>query len=183
MALWGMLDKTSVEIRRQYVQMLHAFLSTFQCIFTMDSPASMEKDKVPENQTPPTPHLPPSHPLRFRIPRIDIVHIRIHRPQLRAPQSRQVTRNGIRQRLQRRRQILVQPRHDRGRFRLHELENEAFEIVALSQSGAVEDTICQVGNVEAREGVRGAGVATDGEEARVEQAEGEDVQDEAVRSD
>ena len=60
------------------------------------------------------------------------------------------------------------------------MEDEAFEIVALGQSGGVEDAVCQVGDVEAREGVCGAGVAADGEEARVTEAEGEDVEDEAV---
>ena len=60
------------------------------------------------------------------------------------------------------------------------MEDEALEIVILGQSGAVEDAICQIGDVEARKGVCGAGVAADGEEARVKEAEGEDVEDEAV---
>lgn len=47
--------------------------------------------------------------------------------------------------------------------------------VRTGQCGAVVDAVCQVGDVEAGEGIGGAGVAADGQEARVEQAEGEDV--------
>ena len=131
------------------------------------------------NSNPPTPHLTPSDPIRLRIPRINIIHTRIHRPQLRTPEPRQIPRDALRQRLQRRRHILIQRRDRRRRFRLHELQDEAFEVVALGQGGAVEDAVGQVGHVEAGEGVWGAGVAADGEEARVEEAEGEDVEDEA----
>ena len=89
------------------------------------------KGQFPASQTPPTPHLAPSNPLRLRIPRINIIHIRIHRLQLGTPQPGKITRNVVRQRLQRRRHVLIQPRHHRRRFRLHDLEDEAFEIVAL----------------------------------------------------
>lgn len=63
---------------------------------------------------------------------------------------------------------------------MHELEDEAFEIVTLGQRGAIEDAVCQVSDVEAGKGVCGAGVAADGEEARVKEAECEDVEEEAV---
>lgn len=126
-------------------------------------------------KTPPAssnPHLPP-------IPRINTIHARIHPLQLRTAQPRQVPRNVLRQRLQRRRQVLVQARQHRRRLRLHELEGEAGEVVALGQGGAVEDAVGQGGHVEAGEGVRGARVAADGEEARVLEGVGEDVEDEA----
>ena len=90
------------------------------------------KRQVPARQTDPhSPSPASSNPLRLRIPRINIIHIRIHRLQLRTPEPGQIPRNALRQRLQRRRQVLIQPRHYRRRFRLHELEDEAFEIVAV----------------------------------------------------
>ena len=138
---------------------------------------------ISNTSNPPSPYSASSNALRFRIPRINIIHIHIHGLQLRTPQPRQTAQDALHQRLQRGRHVLIQPRHHGRRFRLHELEDEALEVVALGQSGAVEDAVCQGGNVEAREGVRGAGVAADGEEARVEQAEGEDVEDEAVGLD
>ena len=49
----------------------------------------------------------------------------------------------------------------------------------MGQRGAVEDAVRQGGYVEAGEGVCGAGVAADGEEARVACGVGEDVEDEA----
>lgn len=89
------------------------------------------KRQVPASRTSPTPYLAPSNPPRLRIPRINIIHIRIHRLQLGTPQPGKITRNIVRQRLQRRRHVLIQPRHEVRRFRLHKLEDEAFEIVAL----------------------------------------------------
>ncbi len=47
----------------------------------------------------------------------------------------------------------------------------------MGQGGGVEDAVCEGGDVEAGEGVWGAGVAADGEEAGVAEAEGEDVED------
>lgn len=79
--------------------------------------------------------------------------------------------------MQRRRHILIQARYQRRRLRLYELEDETFEIVALGQSGGVEDAVCERGYVEAGEGVCGACVAADGEEAWVFEAEGQDVED------
>ena len=72
---------------------------------------------------------------------------------------------------------MIEPRHQRRRHGLHELEDEAFEIVALCQGGGVKDAVGEVGDVEAREGVGRAGVAARGEEAGVLGAEGEDVED------
>ena len=103
--------------------------------------AKMKKTSS-RNPHPPSPHLASSNPLRLRIPRIHIIQIRIHRLQLRTPQPRQVTRNALHQRLQRRGHILIQTRHQRRRFRLHELEDEALEIVTLGQCGTVEDAVC-----------------------------------------
>lgn len=128
-------------------------------------------------------HLSSSNPFRLCIPRIHTIHTRIHCLQLWTAQPRQIARDSLRQRLQRRRHILIQSRHYRWRFRLNKLEDEAFEIVALGQSGAIEDAVCQGGSIETREGVWGAGVAADGEEARVKLAEGENVEDEAVGLD
>ena len=59
------------------------------------------------------------------------------------------------------------------------MEDETLEVVALGQGGAVVDALCESADVEAGEGVGGAGVAADGEEAGVAEAEFEDVGDEA----
>lgn len=125
-------------------------------------PPRWKRQVSSHSSNPPKPHLPSSNPLRHRIPRINIIHIRTHGPQLRTPQPGQVARDTLRQRLHCRRHIPIQPRHHRRRLCLHELEDEALEIIALGQGGAVEDAARQVGHVEAREGVRGAGVAADG---------------------
>ena len=47
----------------------------------------------------------------------------------------------------------------------------------MGKGGGVEDAVCEGGDVEAGEGVGGAGIAADGEEARIAEAEGEDIED------
>lgn len=62
---------------------------------------------------------------------------------------------------------------------MDELEDETLEVVALSEGGAVEDTFCEGGDVDAGEGVWGAGVAAHGEETGVLASIFEDVEEEA----
>lgn len=62
---------------------------------------------------------------------------------------------------------------------MHELEGEALEVVAVGEGGAVVGVVCEGSNVEAGVSVRGAGVAADGEEARIAFAEVPDVGQEA----
>ena len=87
----------------------------------------------PSNPPHPLPiHLHLSKPLRLLKPRENPIHPLIHPLQLRTPQPLQIPRHIRNKRLHRRRHIDVQPRHRRRRLRLHELENETLQIVALA---------------------------------------------------
>ena len=58
---------------------------------------------------------------------------------------------------------------------MNELESEALEIVALSQSRAIEDTFGKSSDVDTGKRIRGAGVAANRKETRVAEGKLEDV--------
>lgn len=128
---------------------------------------------------PPSPQS--SQPTRIPLPpRKPLILTLINPHQQRTPQPLQTPLNTLHQRLQGLRQILINSRQHRRRLRLYQLKNETLQIIALGQRSGIEDAFSESRDVNAGEGVRGAGVAADGEKAGVLAWELEDVEDEAV---